>query len=449
MRVASRVGSQRATLAANHRGRGWEPFEGSHNNGVGSQRTTLAANHRGRAWEPFEGSHNNGVGSQRATLAANHRGRGWEPFEGSHNNGVGSQRATLAANHRGRGWEPSEGSHHSHLGSHSRPVMLLSLALVGLAGCAGADLAAGVREVRQQLATARSQGAYVCAPRELASGEANAEFAEREFDKGEYFVAKDRLGVAQASAKEALRLSSDERSCPKPKPQPPRRKEPAPDPTADRDGDGIPDVRDKCPNQPEDKDGFQDDDGCPDPDNDEDGILDSADKCPNEPEDFDGFEDEDGCPDLDNDQDGVPDASDKCPNQPGPASNDGCPPKFEHINVTQEKIELEQAIFFQTAKAIIMSKSYGLLDEVAAALAARPTMQVRIEGHTDSRGGHAYNLRLSQARADSVKAYLVGKGISSDRMEAKGYGPDRPIDTNKTAAGRERNRRVEFTITQQ
>ncbi len=317
------------------------------------------------------------------------------------------------------------------------------------AGCAGADLASGVGRVRDQLAMARSRGAYRCAPRELANGEANAEFAEREFDEGEYFLAKDRLSAAQAAAEEALRLSSDERTCPKAKPQPPRRKEPMPDPLADRDGDGIPDVRDKCPNEPEDKDGFEDDDGCPDPDNDQDGILDAADKCPNEPEDIDGFQDDDGCPDPDNDQDGVPDASDRCPNEPGPAANGGCPPKLELINVTLEKIELKQAIFFRTAKAVIMPRSFGLLDEVAAALNARPTMQVRIEGHTDSRGGHAYNVRLSQARADAVKAYLVGKGIGSDRMEAKGYGPDQPIDNNRTAAGRERNRRVEFMITQQ
>jgi len=327
------------------------------------------------------------------------------------------------------------------------PLVLFVLAV--LSSCAGEDLANRVGVVREQLATARSKGAYRCAPRELATGEANAEFAEREFGKGEYFVAKDRLEAAQAAAKEALRLSSDERTCPKPKPQPPRRKEPAPDPLADRDGDGIPDVLDKCPDEPEDKDGFEDEDGCPDLDNDKDGIPDAVDKCPNEPEDFDGFEDEDGCPDPDNDQDGVPDATDKCPNEPGPASNDGCPPKFEFINVTQEKIELKQAIFFQTAKAVIMTKSFGLLDEVATVLRARPNMQVRIEGHTDIRGGHAYNLRLSQSRADSVKAYLVGKGIGSDRMEAKGYGPDQPIDNNKTAAGRERNRRVEFMITQQ
>jgi outer membrane protein OmpA-like peptidoglycan-associated protein len=323
------------------------------------------------------------------------------------------------------------------------------LAIGGVTGCAGTDLAARVGKVRDVLDSARSKGAYRCAPRELATGEANAEFAEREFANGEYFLAKDHLEAAQAASDAALRLSSDERTCPKAKVVERRRPEPKPDPLADQDGDGIPDVRDRCPTEPEDKDGFEDDDGCPDLDNDKDGILDTKDKCPNEPEDMDGFQDEDGCPDPDNDGDGIPDATDKCPNEPGPASEGGCPKKYEFINVTDEKIELKQAIFFQTAKAVIMPKSFGLLNEVVAALAARPTMQVRIEGHTDSRGGRAYNLRLSQARADSVRAYLVGKGISSDRMEAKGYGPDQPIDNNKTVAGRERNRRVEFMITKQ
>ncbi|MGE5185794.1 MAG: hypothetical protein ACM31C_27225, partial [Acidobacteriota bacterium] len=100
-------------------------------------------------------------------------------------------------------------------------------------------------------------------------------------------------------------------------------------PDVDNDGDGIPDSQDKCPNDPEDKDGFQDQDGCPDPDNDNDGIPDSQDKCPNDPEDKDGFQDDDGCPDPDNDGDGVPDAQDQCPNEPedkdGFEDDDGCP----------------------------------------------------------------------------------------------------------------------------
>lgn len=326
---------------------------------------------------------------------------------------------------------------------------LAAVLLLSSLGCAGSDLATRVQEVRDELTKARDNGAYACAPRELATGEANADFAEKEFGKGEYFLAKDHLETAQRAAREAFRLATDERRCPKTKPEPRRRPEPAPDPLADEDGDGIPDVHDRCPNEPEDKDGFEDDDGCPDPDNDRDGLPDATDQCPNEAEDPDGFEDADGCPDPDNDKDGVPDTTDRCPGEPGPASNDGCPPKLEHITVTEQKIELKQAVFFETAKAVIKPESFGLLDEVATVLLSRPSMQVRIEGHTDIRGGRSYNLRLSQSRADSVKSYLLGKGISSDRLEAKGYGPDQPIETNKTAAGRERNRRVEFMITQQ
>ena len=96
-------------------------------------------------------------------------------------------------------------------------------------------------------------------------------------------------------------------------------------PDFDRDGDGVPDDRDKCPNDKEDKDGFQDGDGCPEFDNDRDGLIDTSDQCRNEPEDFDGFQDLDGCPDPDNDNDDVPDEKDKCPTQPGPVEANGCP----------------------------------------------------------------------------------------------------------------------------
>jgi hypothetical protein len=97
----------------------------------------------------------------------------------------------------------------------------------------------------------------------------------------------------------------------------------------DSDNDGIPDDVDQCPDIPEDRDGFQDEDGCPDFDNDNDGIYDAQDKCPNDPEDYDGFQDEDGCSDPDNDGDGIPDKMDKCPNTPedkdGYQDEDGCP----------------------------------------------------------------------------------------------------------------------------
>ena len=322
-----------------------------------------------------------------------------------------------------------------------RRAAIGSAVLLLLLGCAGQDLAVRANGVRASLHQARENGAYQCAPRQLALSEAHVEFAERELDRGEYFRALDYLEIAEANAQQALRLSKD--ACGKPPVvSPPAR-------PLDTDGDGIPDTLDKCPNQPEDKDGFEDEDGCPDLDNDHDGIPDALDKCPNEPEDKDGFEDEDGCPDLDNDKDGIPDAFDLCPNEPGPPEERGCPKKFSLVSVTQEKIELHQAVFFATAKSTIMAQSFALLNEVADVLKTRPTMQVRVEGHTDSRGKRAANMLLSQGRADAVKAYLVGRGIEASRMVSLGFGPDQPIETNRTAAGREKNRRVEFVILQQ
>ena len=318
----------------------------------------------------------------------------------------------------------------------SRLLVALAAALT-IAGCAGVQLKDDLRQVRTIAREARDNGAYKCAPRELALADTNIEFVDRELNQGDYFRARDHLRVADHNAREAYRLSPRERCLPPP---------PGP---GDADGDGIADNIDKCPHDPEDKDGFQDADGCPDPDNDADGIADKEDKCPNEPEDKDGFQDADGCPDPDNDKDGVLDAEDKCPNDPGPPDNAGCPKKYEHIVVTQEKIELKQKIFFDTNKATIQPRSFSLLDEIAQVMRSRPSMTVRIEGHTDSRGKHAHNMALSSARAESVRQHLVGLGIEPSRMQAQGYGPDQPIETNKTAAGREKNRRVEFFITQQ
>jgi outer membrane protein OmpA-like peptidoglycan-associated protein len=333
------------------------------------------------------------------------------------------------------------------------------------------QLASNGREIRTIAKQARDNGAYKCAPRELALAESNLDFASNELDQGDYFRARQHLEIADTNARAAYRLSPPGKCLAKapPKigdrdgdgildnvdkcPDDPEDKDGFEDedgcPDPDNDKDGIPDLKDKCPLEPEDKDGFQDEDGCPDPDNDTDGIPDVTDKCPNDPEDKDGFEDEDGCPDPDNDKDGVPDVADKCPNDPGPADNNGCPKKYEHIVVTQEKIELKQKIFFDTDKSTIQPRSYGLLDEIASVLRSRPTMTVRIEGHTDSRGTRKHNLGLSQARAGSVRQHLVGLGIDPARMEAQGYGPDQPVETNKTAAGREKNRRVEFFITKQ
>jgi len=231
-------------------------------------------------------------------------------------------------------------------------------------------------------------------------------------------------------------------------------------PEGDNDKDGILDEQDKCPNSPEDMDQFEDKDGCPDEDNDKDGVLDTNDKCPNTPEDKDGFEDTDGCPELDNDKDGIPDKRDNCPNVPetknGYKDLDGCPdkkpkpkkkPKPTKVKVTKTKIEILEKVFFKTGKATIKPKSYPLLREVAMVVNQYPAItKIQVEGHTDSRGKAGYNRRLSQARAESVRDFLIHEGVKAERLVPKGWGEDKPIASNKRSKGRAKNRRVEFVI---
>ena len=202
---------------------------------------------------------------------------------------------------------------------------------------------------------------------------------------------------------------------PKPAPPPPPPPPAAPKVDKDTDGDGIPDSIDKCPNEPEDKDGFQDEDGCPDPDNDGDGIPDVKDKCPNEPETFNGYQDDDGCPDE------IPAAL----------------KKFTGVI---------QGINFKTKSADITKDSHKVLDKAVQVLSDYPDVRLEIGGHTDNVGKAEFNMELSQKRAESVKNYFVSKGISSDRLTAVGYGMDKPLTSNKTAADKAKNRRTEFTL---
>ncbi len=218
----------------------------------------------------------------------------------------------------------------------------------------------------------------------------------------------------------------------------------------DRDGDGIPDEEDQCPDDPEDIDGFEDKNGCPDNDNDQDGILDVDDLCPDDPEDKDGFKDEDGCPDPDNDRDRILDVDDKCPNKPetynGKDDEDGCPDKGLTV-VTDTGIMILKKVYFDTAKTTLQSRSFPILDAVAATLQGNPDIQlIEIQGHTDERGNDDYNLKLSDGRAHTVKKYLIDKGIDGSRLRAQGYGENDPIDRRKTKAAYEKNRRVEFLI---
>ncbi|MBD3220462.1 OmpA family protein [bacterium] len=213
----------------------------------------------------------------------------------------------------------------------------------------------------------------------------------------------------------------------------------APDP--DNDGDGIPDVEDGAPDDAEDRDGFQDADGVPDPDNDGDGIIDSRDAAPDEAEDMDGFQDDDGAPDPDNDQDGVLDGEDECPDTPADVEVDekGCPV------VEEIKADLVlEGVTFRTGSAELTPGSSSTLDEVAGSLKAWPEVRIEVAGYTDSSGPEELNRKLSQERAESVRQYLLLKGIDASRVTAVGYGEENPVADNATREGRAANRRVEL-----
>lgn len=352
--------------------------------------------------------------------------------------------------------------------------MSRSFALIAalLAGCVKvgplpehhSEVAAGLQEASIDKWTEQ------CAPRELALAQANQAFAELEFEQGNDRRAEEHLLIARTNI--ALALEASARCRPQ-----------------DRDGDGILDEVDRCPDEAETRNGYNDDDGCPEGDRDRDGIWDADDRCPTEAEDLDNFMDDDGCPDRDNDNDGIPDASDKCPDAPedldGDEDFDGCPDAAkdsdgdgigddidkcvyepenrndyldedgcpdtppQNVRITQEKIEIDDKILFASGKSRILPVSYGILDSVGQVMRDYPNIRVKIEGHTDSDGSDSANLSLSQARAEAVREYLISRAdVASVRLSAEGFGEDMPIDTNRTSAGKANNRRVEFRITE-
>ena len=202
----------------------------------------------------------------------------------------------------------------------------------------------------------------------------------------------------------------------------------------DTDGDGIADKDDACPEVA----GPKEFNGCPDTDGD--GIADKDDKCP----DVAGPAENGGCPWPDTDGDGVLDKDDLCPEVAGPASNKGCPEPDE-----KEQKQLNQyakTILFDTGKATIKFQSAEVLNQIINVLKKYPNSRFRIEGHTDSTGKKAKNMILSQNRADAVKVYLIQGGIDAGRLESQGFGPEKPIASNKNKKGRELNRRVEINL---
>jgi OmpA-OmpF porin, OOP family len=282
-------------------------------------------------------------------------------------------------------------------------------------------------------------------------------------------------------------------------------------PDLDADGDGVEDCVAGCPVGPvspgtdgpgigaailavcdacttgpleqskEDVDGFEDMDGCPEADNDKDGLLDGVDACPDlagKPEmkgcpdtDGDRIHDGDdkcvnepgvdqlannparhGCPLADQDGDGILDSDDKCPTEPGMLQPDnpernGCPKKFKLIEIQADAIVIKQQVQFDTGKATIRPVSAKLLAEVGEAIRSSKLTRVTIEGHTDDVGDDGRNLTLSEARALSVKAWLITKErVDPFLLESVGFGETRPIASNKSANGRQQNRRVEFKV---
>jgi outer membrane protein OmpA-like peptidoglycan-associated protein len=255
----------------------------------------------------------------------------------------------------------------------------------------------------------------------------------------------------------------------------------------DRDGDGIPDVEDACPDVKGVRDADPKKNGCPPevPDRDHDGVPDAEDACPDvkgvrdpdpkkngcPPEapdrDHDGVPDaEDACPDVkgvrdpdpkkngcprDRDGDGIPDAEDACPDvkgspDPDPKKN-GCP----HVQVTETEIEISSQVRFLYAKSRIDQTvdpvSEGLLNEVKDAIDHHPEIEhIEIQGHTDKMGSADFNQKLSEARADAVREWLVQRGIPARKLTSKGFGFKKPIASNDSEAGRQANRRVQFII---
>jgi OmpA-OmpF porin, OOP family len=245
----------------------------------------------------------------------------------------------------------------------------------------------------------------------------------------------------------------------------------------DRDGDGIPDSLDACP----DKAGVTSDDakknGCP-PDRDGDGIPDSLDACPDKAGVTSDDAKKNGCP-SDRDDDGVPDSLDACPDKVGVTSNNakknGCPPDYDEdgiadavdacpdrrgdpnpdpakngcptVEVGTKEIFILDQVEFDTGKATIKESSDSLLDKVANVLKEHPELaKIEVQGHTDNRGPAALNKNLSRERAEAVRKALIKRGLADNRLTSRGYGQDKPIDTNDTEEGRQKNRRVQFVI---
>lgn len=220
-------------------------------------------------------------------------------------------------------------------------------------------------------------------------------------------------------------------------------------PEEDNDADKIADKDDRCPNDAEDMNGVDDNDGCPDTDDDRDGVLGSADQCPTEAEDKDGHQDDDGCPDPDNDGDGIVDVSDKCPDdlefKNGLDDADGCPDTLPDALTKWMGVAKEP---FKKKKATMGSRFKGALKTMAAELVTYPAIRIGITVHSNEKGDAAEQEELSRQRAQAIVGYLVEKGVVIERIETTALGAEPPAEGSESSRKKRRlpPSRVEIKI---
>jgi outer membrane protein OmpA-like peptidoglycan-associated protein len=294
-----------------------------------------------------------------------------------------------------------------------------------------------VDRVREMIDESRNSGAYQCAPRDLALAVAHVEFSENELTDGDLFWALRHLDEAELHATDAakrsespacFRSASDEQQG-----ESERGRlisgafERGTERCRYRDSSGVwVERQGACPN-------LQDADG-----------VETAESKDGRAE---GRRDRDRYVGRDRKSEAQEQMDNQCLSETGQRVNAVCLEKYKYIEITVSAIRLKKSVLFKERQAKIAPESYSTLDEIAHFLISNPPITVEIQGHTDSAGDDTFNLRFSQKRAESVRGYLINKGIAPSRLVARGYGETSPIESNHTSRGRAANRRIEIIRT--